>query len=105
MQCGKLKVIGNVVAAMAKTWAGWTEKRWRNTITWQTTSHQFTFATKASTCYRWRKTLIALGDWETFPKNLKEELQRFSFLHVMYTPGLIETEKRGGPPPIKWTES
>jgi len=66
---------------MPKKWAGWTEKRWRNTLEWQITSHQFTTGSKSGTCFMWRRRLILSGDWDTLPLDIKYNIHFYAYLY------------------------
>ena len=78
---------------MAKTWVGWTEKRWREVLKWHLTSHQFTTGSKAAQCYRWRRALINANDWETLPTDIKYNIQVYAFLHEKYGGGIMLAER------------
>ena len=81
---------------MAKTWCGWTEKRWRETLEWKLTSHQFTFMSRCGFCYTWRRGLVHSGEWETFPKDLKWNIQLYAHIYEKTLYPKIKDEKRKG---------
>jgi hypothetical protein len=78
---------------MIKKWGGWTANRWRKTLEWKITSHQFTTGSKACACFSWRRTLIHAGDWDTLPIDIKYNIQFYAFLYERTFPRMAEEHR------------
>jgi hypothetical protein len=74
-----------------KKYAGWTEKRWREEITWVLTTHLWTTGSKAAYCHEKRRQLMLVNDWDNLPIDIKYNIEFYAYLH----------EKYGGGEPIK----
>ena len=73
-----------------KKYAGWIEKRWRESLTFVLTSHQFTSGYRCQWCKDKKYQLEIAGDWEKLPTDIRLNIELYANL-LNYKGELNET--------------